>query len=51
MFAGGESVDLKRLPGSSLARIRIGGDRIIIDEHTYLVFVVAVGPRGGIYKD
>ncbi len=50
-FARGERVDLKRLAGSSLARIRIGDDRVIIDERTNLVLVVNVGPRGGIYKD
>ncbi|MBP2547640.1 mRNA interferase RelE/StbE [Neorhizobium galegae] len=50
-FARGERVDLKRLAGSSLARIRVGDDRVIIDERTNLVLVVNIGPRGGIYKD
>ncbi len=50
-FARGERVDLKRLVGSSLVRIRVGDDRVVIDEQTNLVLVVNVGPRGGIYKE
>jgi mRNA interferase RelE/StbE len=50
-FANGEKVDLKRLTGSPLVRIRVGDDRIIIDEHTNLVVVIDVGPRGGIYRE
>ncbi|MCM2496256.1 MULTISPECIES: type II toxin-antitoxin system RelE/ParE family toxin [Neorhizobium] len=50
-FARGERVDLKRLEGSALVRIRVGNDRIIIDEETNLVVVIDVGPRGGIYKE
>jgi mRNA interferase RelE/StbE len=50
-FARGERVDLKKLVGSSLVRIRIGGDRVIIDERTNLVLVIDAGPRGGIYKE
>ncbi|EUB95420.1 hypothetical protein PMI07_003198 [Rhizobium sp. CF080] len=50
-FARGEKVDLKKLVGSPLVRIRVGDDRIIIDEQTNLVLVIDVGPRGGIYKE
>ncbi|QFY59379.1 cytotoxic translational repressor of toxin-antitoxin stability system [Rhizobium grahamii] len=50
-FARGEAVDLKRLTGSSLVRIRVDDDRVIIDEQTGLVLVIKVGPRGGIYKE
>lgn len=50
-FVRGERVDIKKLAGSSLVRIRVGDDRIVIDEQTNLVLVVAVGPRGGIYKE
>lgn len=50
-FARGERVDLKKLKGSPLLRIRVGDDRVIIDEQTMLVLVVEVGPRGGIYKE
>lgn len=50
-FARGEGVDVKRLKGSQLLRLRVGDDRVIIDEQTMLVIVVEVGPRGGIYKE
>ena len=50
-FARGDRVDLKKLKGSTLLRIRVGDDRVIIDEQTMLVLVVEVGPRGGIYKE
>jgi mRNA interferase RelE/StbE len=50
-FARGERVDVKKLTGSQLLRIRVGDDRVIIDEQTMLVIVVEVGPRGGIYKE
>jgi mRNA interferase RelE/StbE len=50
-FARGERVDLKRLTGSGLVRIRVGTDRIVIDEKTNAVIVIDVGPRGGIYKE
>lgn len=50
-FARGERVDVKKLTGSHLLRVRVGNDRIIIDEQTMLVLVVEVGPRGGIYKE
>jgi mRNA interferase RelE/StbE len=50
-FARGERVDVKKLKASPLLRIRVGDDRVIIDEQTMLVIVVEVGPRGGIYKE
>jgi mRNA interferase RelE/StbE len=50
-FARGERVDVKKLTGSALLRIRVGDDRVIIDEQTMLVIVVEVGPRGGIDKE
>ncbi|MGE7368507.1 type II toxin-antitoxin system RelE family toxin [Neorhizobium sp. NPDC001467] len=50
-FARGERVDPKELSGSPLVRIRVGVDRVVIDEQTNLVLVVDVGPRGGIYKE
>ncbi|WP_245422567.1 cytotoxic translational repressor of toxin-antitoxin stability system [Rhizobium sp. AG855] len=49
-FARGERVDVKNT-GSQLLRIRVGDDRVIIDEQTMLVLVVEVGPRGGSYKE
>lgn len=50
-FARDERVDRKKLAGSTFIRIRVGGDRVIVDEQTYLVLVIEAGPRGGIYKD
>jgi mRNA interferase RelE/StbE len=50
-YARGERVDLKKLVGTSLVRIRVGGDRVIIDERTNLVIVIDAGPRGGVYKE
>jgi mRNA interferase RelE/StbE len=50
-FARGETVDVKKLVGTDLVRIRVGNDRVIIDEQTGLVLVINVGPRGGIYKE
>ncbi|MBX9467383.1 MAG: cytotoxic translational repressor of toxin-antitoxin stability system [Rhizobium sp.] len=50
-FARGERVDVKKLTGSPLLRIRVGDERVIIDEQTMLVIVVEVGPRSGIYKE
>ncbi|MFP5075814.1 type II toxin-antitoxin system RelE family toxin [Rhizobium sp. YIM 134829] len=49
-FARGEKVDVKRLRGSPYLRIRVGDDRVVLDDLTGLVFVVEVGPRGGIYR-
>lgn len=50
-FARGDAVDVKKLSGSKLLRIRVGDDRVLIDEETALVLVVKVGPRGSIYKE
>ncbi|MEZ2223715.1 type II toxin-antitoxin system RelE/ParE family toxin [Rhizobium sp. RCC_161_2] len=50
-FARGEVVDLKKLQGSEFFRIRVGQDRVIIDDQTMLVLVVKAGPRGDIYKE
>ncbi|WP_275789487.1 type II toxin-antitoxin system RelE family toxin [Pararhizobium gei] len=50
-YARGEQVDIKKLKNQELYRIRVGGDRVIIDDEGRVVMVVAVGPRGGIYKE
>jgi mRNA interferase RelE/StbE len=50
-FARGETVDLKKLVGTTLVRIRVGEDRVVIDEQTGLVLVIKIGPRGSIYKE
>lgn len=50
-FARGELVDVKKLKGSQLLRIRVGDDRVIVDEQEALVIVIEAGPGGGIYKE
>jgi mRNA interferase RelE/StbE len=50
-YARGELVDIKKLTNSEFYRIRVGGDRVIIDEQGMIIMVIEVGPRGGIYKD
>ena len=50
-FAAGETVDLKKLQGSPYFRIRVGSDRIILDDQGLIVMVIDAGPRGGIYKE
>jgi mRNA interferase RelE/StbE len=50
-YARGETVDIKRLVGSDLFRIRVGPDRVIIDHNGVIVMVIEAGPRGGIYKE
>ncbi len=50
-FARGEKVDIKKLTGSRFYRIRVGQDRVIIDDQGVVVLVLQAGPRGGIYKE
>nr|WP_245339492.1 hypothetical protein [Rhizobium sp. CIAT894] len=50
-FANGETVDLKKLQGSEFFRIRVGQDRVIIDDQTMQVLVVKAGPRGDVYNE
>ena len=49
-YARGESVDIKKLKGSVFYRIRVGQDRVIIDDENNVVLVLKVGPRGDIYE-
>ncbi|MDF1608500.1 cytotoxic translational repressor of toxin-antitoxin stability system [Hoeflea sp. YIM 152468] len=49
-YARGESVDIKKMQGSNYHRIRIGQDRVIIDDQGVVVMVISAGPRGDIYK-
>lgn len=49
-FAKGETVDVKKLEGSDFFRIRVGQDRVIIDDQTMTVLVIKIGPRGDVYK-
>ncbi|MGR6431654.1 type II toxin-antitoxin system RelE family toxin [Rhizobium sp. PAMB 3174] len=50
-YARGESVDIKKMQGSEYYRIRVGQDRVIIDDQGIVVMVIDAGPRGGIYKE
>jgi mRNA interferase RelE/StbE len=49
-YARGESVDIKKLKGSAFYRIRVGQDRVIIDDENNVVLVLKAGPRGDIYE-
>nr|WP_299497601.1 cytotoxic translational repressor of toxin-antitoxin stability system [uncultured Rhizobium sp.] len=50
-YARGEKVDIKKLAGSDLFRIRVGGDHVIVDDQCMIVMVFDAGPHGGIYKE
>lgn len=50
-YALGQPVDIKKMRGSEYFRIRVGQDRVIIDDLGRVVMVIDAGPRGGIYKD
>ncbi|MDO6962829.1 type II toxin-antitoxin system RelE family toxin [Rhizobium alvei] len=50
-YARGEAVDIKKLVGSDNYRIRVGQDRVIINDQGLVVMVIDAGPRGGIYKE
>lgn len=49
-FARGERVDIKKLKASEFYRIRVGQDRVIIDDQGNIIIVIDAGPRGGIYE-
>ena len=50
-YARGEPVDIKKMSGFALYRIRVGQDRVIIDDQGVVVMVMNAGPRGSIYKE
>ena len=50
-YARGERVDIKKMKDSPYFRIRVGQDRIIIDEQGIVIMVINAGPRGSIYKE
>lgn len=49
-YARGERVDLRKLAGTAWYRIRVGDDRVIIDDQGLVIMVIAAGRRGGIYE-
>ena len=50
-YARGESVDIRKMQGCAYYRIRVGQDRVIVDDQGVVVMVIDAGPRGGIYKE
>lgn len=44
-------VDIRKMQGKPFFRIRVGQDRVIIDDQGTVVMVIDAGPRGGIYKE
>ena len=50
-YARGEPVDIKKMKGNSWYRIRVGQDRVIIDDQGVVIMVIDAGPRGSIYKE
>ena len=50
-YARGEAVDIKKMTGLPYFRIRVGQDRVIIDDLGVVVMVLNAGPRGSIYKE
>jgi mRNA interferase RelE/StbE len=50
-YASGGRVDIKKMIGKPHFRIRVGQDRVIIDDLGQVILVIEAGPRGGIYKE
>ncbi|TDK37367.1 cytotoxic translational repressor of toxin-antitoxin stability system [Rhizobium deserti] len=50
-YARGERVDIRKMTGKPHFRIRVGQDRVVIDDLGRVVMVIDAGPRGGIYKE
>ncbi len=50
-YARCERVDINKMKDMELWRIRVGDDRVIIDDQGRIVLIVAAGPRGSIYKE
>lgn len=50
-YARGEKVDIRKMTGMVYYRIRVGQDRVVIDDQGRVILVIDAGPRGGIYKE
>ncbi|MDO9417188.1 type II toxin-antitoxin system RelE family toxin [Pararhizobium sp.] len=50
-YASGKRVDIKKMVGQPYFRIRVGQDRVVIDDMGNVVTVIEAGPRGSIYKE
>ncbi|PYE37851.1 mRNA-degrading endonuclease RelE of RelBE toxin-antitoxin system [Rhizobium sp. PP-F2F-G38] len=49
-YARGEAVDIKKMQGNPYFRIRVGQDRVVIDDLGRVIMVIDAGPRGSIYQ-
>ncbi|MFB2550932.1 type II toxin-antitoxin system RelE family toxin [Ensifer soli] len=50
-YALGAVVDIRKMKGSEFHRMRVGQDRVIIDDKGMVVMVIDAGPRGGTSKE
>jgi mRNA interferase RelE/StbE len=48
-YACGRTVDIKKMKGNPYFRIRVGQDRVVIDDKGVVIEVIDAGPRGSIY--
>lgn len=48
-YARGEPVDIKKMVGNPYFRIRVGQDRVVVDDIGNVIMVINAGPRGDIY--
>jgi mRNA interferase RelE/StbE len=42
---------VKRLAGSSVKRLRVGGFRVLFEETETQIIVTKIAPRGNVYRD
>ncbi|RYE66132.1 MAG: cytotoxic translational repressor of toxin-antitoxin stability system [Rhizobiaceae bacterium] len=50
-YVQGGSVDIKKMTGKPYLRIRVGQDRVIVNDLGQVVMVIGAGPRGSIYQE
>lgn len=50
-YASGGTVDIRKMQAKGYFRLRVGQDRVILDDHGVVIHIISVGPRGGIYKE
>jgi mRNA interferase RelE/StbE len=48
-YARGAPVDIRKMVGNPYYRIRVGRDRVIVDDLGTVIMVIDAGPRGSIY--
>ncbi|MGV8936245.1 MAG: type II toxin-antitoxin system RelE family toxin [Allorhizobium sp.] len=42
-------MDIKKMIGNPYYRIRVGQDRVVVDDLGNAIMVISAGPRGSIY--